>query len=209
MHTLPMIPGAFKLRAVKTAYAQWKAVRALLKDRRFDGVVNACDAGREGELIFRWAYELAGARLPIQRLWISSLTDAAIRAGFNALQPGARYDALADAAKCRAEADWLVGMNATRAFTLRQRAVSDALLSVGRVQTPTLAILVAREKAIRAFVPRDYWEVLGAFHATDGAPFRARWTWERRTALDTAELARRSWRAPTRHRRSSAPWLRR
>lgn len=190
MNTLPMLPETFKLRAVKTSASQWKVVRALLKDRRFDDVINACDAGREGELIFRLAYELAASRLPIRRLWISSLTDAAIRAGFAALQPGSRYDALADAARCRSEADWLVGMNATRAFTLRQRAVSDALLSVGRVQTPTLAIVVAREKAIRAFVPRDYWEVLGAFHATDGAPFRARWTWDRRTALDTAELAK-------------------
>ncbi len=189
MSALPMIPDRFQLRAVRTSASQWKVVKALLRDRRFDAVINACDAGREGELIFRLAYELAGAKLPIRRLWISSLTDTAIRAGFNALQPGARYDALADAARCRSEADWLVGMNATRAFTLRQRAVSDALLSVGRVQTPTLAIVTAREKAIRAFVPRDYWEVVGAFRAAEREPFRARWTWDRRTALDTKPLA--------------------
>lgn len=189
LDSLPMIPSRFQLRAVPSGRAQLKVVRNLLRDKRFEGVVNACDAGREGELIFRWVYELAGARLPVKRLWISSLTDAAIRAGFAALQPGSRYDALADAARSRAEADWLVGMNATRAYTLRQRAVGDALLSVGRVQTPTLALLVAREKAIRAFVPRDYWEVLGQFRDGDAEPFKARWNSQGRTALDALALA--------------------
>ncbi|HXU04457.1 MAG TPA: DNA topoisomerase [Polyangia bacterium] len=181
LDTLPMLPAAFKLRPVSGTRDQLRAVRDLLRDRRFDEVVNACDAGREGELIFRYVYELAGSRLPIKRLWISSLTDAAIRAGFARLRPGVELDALADAARSRSEADWLVGMNATRAVTVSSRAAaprpreerpprrgrrgqSDSpLYSIGRVQTPTLAILVRRELEIRQFRPRDYWEVRGLF----------------------------------------------
>jgi DNA topoisomerase III len=181
LDTLPMLPTAFKLRPVPGTRDQLRAVRELLRDRRFNEVVNACDAGREGELIFRYVYELAGSRLPIKRLWISSLTDEAIRAGFARLRPGVELDALAGAARCRSEADWLVGMNATRAVTVSSRAAaprprparpprrgqrgkSDSpLYSIGRVQTPTLAILVRRELEIRQFRPRDYWEVRGLF----------------------------------------------
>lgn len=181
LDTLPMLPSAFKLRPISGTRDQLRAVRELLRDRRFTEVVNACDAGREGELIFRYVYELAGSRLPIKRLWISSLTDEAIRAGFQRLRAGAELDALAGAARCRSEADWLVGMNATRAVTVSARATaprgpaarpprrgrgghSDApLYSIGRVQTPTLAILVRRELEIRHFRPRDYWEVRGLF----------------------------------------------
>jgi DNA topoisomerase-3 len=190
LDTLPMLPGTFKLRPVPGTRDQLGAVRELLRDRRFDEVVNACDAGREGELIFRYVYELAGSRLPIRRLWISSLTDEAIRAGFAGLKPGAELEALASAARCRSEADWLVGMNATRAVTVSSRAAaprprspqpprptrrgqrgqSDSpLYSIGRVQTPTLAILVRRELEIRQFRPRDYWEVRGVF-VPAGAP---------------------------------------
>ena len=190
LDTLPMLPAAFKLRPVPGTRDQLRAVRELLRDRRFDEVVNACDAGREGELIFRYVYELAGSRLPIKRLWISSLTDEAIRAGFARLRPGAELEALAGAARCRSEADWLVGMNATRAVTVSsrsaaprprparpprrgQRGQSDSpLYSIGRVQTPTLAILVRRELEIRQFRPRDYWEVRGLF-APAGAPGEA------------------------------------
>ena len=184
LDTLPMLPAVFKLRPVPGTRDQLRAVRELLRDRRFDEVVNACDAGREGELIFRYVYELAGSRLPIKRLWISSLTDDAIRAGFAGVRPGVEFDALASAARCRSEADWLVGMNATRAVTVSsragaprprsprppgpprrgQRAQSDSpLYSIGRVQTPTLAIIVRRELEIRQFRPRDYWEVRGVF----------------------------------------------
>src|SRR5262245_42969193 len=187
MDTLPMLPAAFKLRPVSGTRDQLRAVRELLRDRRFSEVVNACDAGREGELIFRYVYELAGSRLAIKRLWISSLTDEAIRAGFAGLRPGAELDALAGAARCRSEADWLVGMNATRAVTVSSRAAaprpreprpprrgqrgrSDSpLYSIGRVQTPTLAIIVRRELEIRQFRPRDYWEVRGVF-VPAGAP---------------------------------------
>jgi DNA topoisomerase-3 len=190
LDTLPMLPATFKLRPVAGTRDQLRAVRELLRDRRFDEVVNACDAGREGELIFRYVYELAGSRLPIKRLWISSLTDDAIRAGFARLRPGVELDALAGAARCRSEADWLVGMNATRAVTVSSRAAaprprpthpprrgrrgqSDSpLYSIGRVQTPTLAILVRRELEIRQFRPRDYWEVRGAF-VPAGAPAEA------------------------------------
>jgi DNA topoisomerase-3 len=177
LDTLPMLPERFKLRAVAGTRDQLAAVKALLTDRRFSEVVNACDAGREGELIFRYVYDLCGSRLPIRRLWISSLTDEAIRAGFGALRPRAEYDALADAARCRSEADWLVGLNATRAVTVRHRTGGDSpLYSIGRVQTPTLAILVAREKAIREFRPRDYWEIKGTFATAGGERFDAAWT---------------------------------
>ena len=186
LDALPMIPQVFRLRPVEGTRAQLRAVSDLLRERRFTEVVNACDAGREGELIFRYVYELAGSRLPVRRLWISSMTDEAIAGGFAALRPGAEYDALGDAARCRSEADWLVGMNATRAVTITRRSDGPAtadrapgphrgqrgraarggrspVYSIGRVQTPTLAIVVERERAIATFRPRDYWEVRGTF----------------------------------------------
>src|SRR5262249_15621605 len=112
LETLPMIPAAFKLRPSRGTVAQWRVVRDLLRAREFDEVVNACDAGREGEHIFRTCCDLAGARpRVVRRLWVSSLTDAALRQGLARLRPSADFDALADAARCRSEADWLVGMN--------------------------------------------------------------------------------------------------
>ncbi|HMC94770.1 MAG TPA: DNA topoisomerase, partial [Polyangia bacterium] len=198
LDTLPMIPPAFKVRPVESTRDQLRAVRELLCDRRFSEVVNACDAGREGELIFRYVYDIAGSRLPVRRLWISSMTDEAIARGFAALKPGAEYDALGDAARCRSEADWLVGMNATRAITVTHRdrapaarpkaapgagnraakAIRSPVYSIGRVQTPTLAIVVRRELSISAFRPEDYWEVRGAFSTSGDAPrasFNAGW----------------------------------
>jgi DNA topoisomerase-3 len=186
LDTLPMIPDGFKLRPVPGTRAQLRVVRDLLRDRRFSEVVNGCDAGREGELIFRYVYELARSRLAVRRLWISSLTAEAIRDGFARLRPGAQYDALADAARCRSEADWLVGMNATRAVTISfrragtPREAKPPVYSIGRVQTPTLAIIVRREQEIRTFQPRDYWEVRGTFATAapsgEGADkFAARW----------------------------------
>ncbi len=200
LDALPMIPTTFKIRAVESTRDQLRAVRELLGDRRFTEVVNACDAGREGELIFRYVYDIAGSRLPVRRLWISSMTDEAISRGFAALKPGADYDALGDAARCRSEADWLVGMNATRAVTVTKRDQSPAprpaaprprdargwkanaerspVYSIGRVQTPTLAIVVRREQAIVSFRPQDYWEVRGAFstgQGAAGATFNAGW----------------------------------
>ncbi|HEU4537988.1 MAG TPA: DNA topoisomerase, partial [Polyangiaceae bacterium] len=187
--TLPMLPARFKLRPAAHARDQWRVVRELMRSREVRAVVNACDAGREGELIFRYCYELAGCRLPASRLWVSSMTDEALRAGLSSLRPAAHYDALADAARCRSEADWLVGMNATRALTLRARRGDNQLYSVGRVQTPTLALLVAREGAIRSFVPRPYWEVTGAFTRRSGEALSALWTHEGRTRLAAAGLA--------------------
>jgi DNA topoisomerase-3 len=190
LETLPMIPERFRLRPVQSSRAQLTAVEAMLRDRRFTEVVNACDAGREGELIFRYVYELAGSPLPIRRLWISSMTDEAIREGFAGLRPGTQYQPLADAARCRSEADWLVGMNATRAVTVRHRTGKDSTLySIGRVQTPTLAIVVQREKAIRAFVPRDYWECKGTFTKPGGQAFTALWTAGKATRLGKREVA--------------------
>jgi DNA topoisomerase-3 len=187
---LPMLPEAFKLRPARHAVAQLRAVSKLLRDRRFTQVINACDAGREGELIFRYVYQHANSRLPIRRLWISSLTDDAIRKGFAALRAGHEYDALADAARSRSEADWLVGMNATRAVTAHSRdAGHEALYSIGRVQTPTLAMLVEREREITAFVPRPYWELEASLRTTEGTPFAARWRLGTAARLATAPIA--------------------
>lgn len=190
LDVLPMLPTEFKLRAAKHAAGHLKPVRALLRDKRFSAVINACDAGREGELIFRYVYQYAGARLPVRRLWISSLTDEAIRRGLATLRPGGQLDPLADAARSRSEADWLVGMNATRAVTVRNRAGGHtALYSIGRVQTPTLAMIVTREQAIRAFVPRAYWEVRGDFTTSEGRSFGASWRHGEASRLARAELA--------------------
>jgi len=190
LDTLPMVPAEFRLRPARHAAPQLRAVVALLRDRRFTSVVNACDAGREGELIFRYLVQFAGRCPPVRRLWISSLTDAAIRSGFHALRPAAQLDPLADAARSRSEADWLVGMNATRAITARGRdAGQTALYSIGRVQTPTLAMLVGREQAIRAFVPRPYWELRGELRTSDGGAFVAQWRRGPIARLASAELA--------------------
>lgn len=199
LDTLPMVPERFKLRPVASSRDQLEVVQKLLRDSRFTEVVNACDAGREGELIFRYVYELAGSTLPSRRLWISSLTDEAIKAGFARLAPGAQYDHLAAAARCRSEADWLVGLNATRAVTVRhRRGENSTLYSIGRVQTPTLAILVQREREITAFVARDYFELRGRFTTAgndgpDGAnldaSFDALWTRARITRFGARAIA--------------------
>ena len=156
---LPMLPRDWPLVVYDKTKDQFEVVRKILNSPRVASVVCATDAGREGELIFRYIYEAAGCRKPFRRLWISSLTPDAIRKGFGELKDGTAYDPLADAARGRSRADWLVGMNLSRAYTLAM----DDDLSVGRVQTPTLAMLVERELAIRAFVPEDYMEVLATF----------------------------------------------
>jgi DNA topoisomerase-3 len=164
---LPMLPAEWPLVVYEQTKDQFEVVRKILNSSRVSRIVCATDAGREGELIFRYIYEAAGCRKPFQRLWISSLTPDAIRKGFDTLRDGREYDDLADAARGRSRADWLVGMNLSRAYTL---AFNDEL-SVGRVQTPTLAMLVERELAIRAFVPEDYLEVVATF-----SPDRPAWT---------------------------------
>ena len=159
MDTLPMLPEALKTKVISKTRAQFSVLKKLLRDPEIDRVICATDSGREGELIFRYIYDQAGCRKPVDRLWISSMTDAAIREGFASLKPDSAYDGLYASARCRSEADWIIGMNASRAYTLRY----DVLLSVGRVQTPTLALLVARDREIRAFTPRDYWEIRADF----------------------------------------------
>jgi len=165
-HDLPLLPSSWPLVVSESTRAQFDVVRRWLVAREVRGVVCATDAGREGELIFRYIYEAARSTKPVKRLWISSLTPDAIRHGFATLREGKAFDRLADAARARSRADWLVGMNLSRMYSLQH----DDNLSVGRVQTPTLAMLVARELEIRAFVPEDYLEVVATFAAVDGAP---------------------------------------
>jgi len=166
--SLPMLPAKWPLAVLESTKDQFDIVKKLLLGRDVEYVVCATDAGREGELIFRFIYEAAKCRKPVRRLWISSLTPAAIQTGLRAMKDGRAYDSLAAAARGRAQADWLVGMNLSRAFTLAQ----DETLSVGRVQTPTLAMLVAREQEIRAFVPEAYLEIIGTFGT---APYTGKW----------------------------------
>src|SRR4051794_13892710 len=157
MADLPIVPDAFKLKPRDAkSKKQLSVVHKLLKRADVDRVVNACDAGREGELIFAYIYETAGVDKPVDRLWISSMTKQAIREGFERLRPGAQLGPLEAAARSRSEADWLVGMNATRAATIRGRAWVGGVVSLGRVQTPPLTLIVKREREIQAFVPQPY-----------------------------------------------------
>lgn len=172
---LPHMPPQFGLAPIERNESRLKTLARLLKRKDIDSVVNACDAGREGELIFRNIVTYTGAKQPIQRLWLQSMTPAAIRQGFSQLRTDAQMRPLADASKCRSEADWLVGINGTRAMTaFNNRAGGFYLTTVGRVQTPTLAIVVEREDRIRKFVSRDYWEVFGSFAASRGT-YSGRW----------------------------------
>src|ERR671924_210431 len=164
MADLPIIPDAFKLRPRDAkAKKQLRVIHKLLKRTDVDLVINACDAGREGELIFAYIWETAGVDKPVDRLWVNSMTKQAIGDGFERLRPGEELGPLQEAARSRSEADWLVGMNATRAATIRGRAWVGGVVSLGRVQTPTLAIIVKREREIQAFVPEPYWLVHAMF----------------------------------------------
>ncbi len=167
--TLPILPDTIPLKVISGSRDQYALVKKLINDKETDSLICATDAGREGELIFRYIYEKAGCKKPFSRLWISSMTDEAIQEGFRNIRPGADYDGLYDSARCRSQADWLVGMNASRAFTLRY----DTLLSVGRVQTPTLAILVRRRKEIETFVPEGYSTLTASFGDYTGVYFDA------------------------------------
>ena len=152
---LPIIPEEWKLAVAKDKKAQLAVLKKLLNRKDLEYVVNACDAGREGELIFKRVYDLSGSKIPVRRLWISSMEDSAIREGFANLKDGEEYKNLCEASICRAKADWLIGMNATRAFTTKYYK----RLTVGRVQTPTLAMLVERQDAIDGFVKEVYYKV--------------------------------------------------
>ena len=165
--TLPILPETIPLKVIAQTKDQYSKVKKLINDKETDSLICATDAGREGELIFRYIYEKAGCKKPFQRLWISSMTDEAITEGFRDIRPGADYDGLYESARCRSKADWLVGMNASRAFTLKY----DTLLSIGRVQTPTLAILVKRRKEIENFRPEGFCTLTADFGDYSGVYF--------------------------------------
>ena len=173
MADLPIVPEQFKLVVRdERSKKQMNVVKRLLGRDDVDLVINACDAGREGELIFAYLYEKSGSRKPVQRLWLNSMTRTAIEAGFAELRPGAELASLEAAARSRSEADWIVGMNSTRAATIRLRSSFDGAVSLGRVQTPTLAILARREEEIRAFKPEPYWIVDAQFDPVANGPRR-------------------------------------
>ena len=155
LEDLPMMPKKMELVVIKQTAKQYHAVKTQLYRKDVNEIIIATDAGREGELVARWILEKSGCRKPIKRLWISSVTDKAIKAGFSSLKDGREYDALYSAAWARAEADWLVGINATRALTCKY----NAQLSCGRVQTPTLAMIEKREEEIRSFKPETYYGI--------------------------------------------------
>ena len=170
LNDLPIIPRQFSLRPTHDAGPQLRRLVSLMNDPSVSEIVNACDAGREGELIFRLIYEYAKCRKPMQRMWLQSMTEGAIREAWQGKKVGAQFDGLAAAARCRTESDWLVGINGSRGVSRlheRQNGAYEAM-AVGRVQTPTLALVVRRENAIRNFVPKDYWEVRGTFGVTAG-----------------------------------------
>lgn len=172
---LPVIPPHFDLAPIEKSESRLNLVTRLIKRKDVDGLINACDAGREGELIFRYIVQHSKTQKPIQRLWLQSMTPAAIKEGFEALRTDESMLPLADAAVCRSESDWLVGINGTRAMTaFNSKSGGFHLTTVGRVQTPTLAILVEREERIKKFVPRDYWEIHGTFGAKAGE-YAGRW----------------------------------
>jgi len=169
LETLPIIPEKFGLKPIEDAKERFTAVKKLLGRKDVDQVVNACDAGREGELIFAYLYQLAKCRLPVKRAWMQTMTTEGIREAFRNLRDGERMAGLEQAARCRSESDWLIGINGTRALTKRMfGSRAGNVASVGRVQTPTLAMVYARELEIRNFRPRDYWRVTAMFAVRQG-----------------------------------------
>ncbi len=196
---LPVIPPHFDLKPVDKTKTRLNAVVRLAKRKDVGGFINACDAGREGELIFRLIEQYAGGAKPlgkpVSRLWLQSMTPQAIRDGFGALRSNAQMQPLADAARCRSEADWVVGINGTRAMTaFNSRDGGFFLTTVGRVQTPTLSVVVEREELIRKFVSRDYWEIHATFAAQAGV-YPAKWfdpQWKK-DAEDAEKKADRLW----------------
>ena len=198
---LPVIPPHFDLKPVDKTKTRLNAVVKLAKRKDVDKIINACDAGREGELIFRLIEQYAGGAKPlgkpVSRLWLQSMTPQAIRDGFGALRSNAQMQPLADAARCRSEADWLVGINGTRAMTaFNSRDGGFFLTTVGRVQTPTLSVVVEREEQIRKFISRDYWEIHATFAAQAGE-YPAKWFnpgWKKNPD-DAEQKADRVWSA--------------
>ena len=169
LDALPIIPEKFQLKPVEDSKERFDHLKKLLARKDIDLVINACDAGREGELIFTYIYQLTKSKLPVKRAWMQTMTQEGIREAFKNLRDGSKMKGLADAARCRSESDWLIGINGTRALTKRMfGSRAGNVASVGRVQTPTLAIVYARELEIRDFKPRAYWRVTADFGVTNG-----------------------------------------
>ncbi len=184
---LPIVPSRFMLVPNDDkARKQLQAVHKLMKEPDVELIVNACDAGREGELIFAYLYETSGVKKPVKRLWLNSMTKAAIQDAFEHLREGEEMRLLEEAARSRSEADWLVGMNATRAASIRLRAAFDGAVSLGRVQTPTLALVARRELEIRGFVPEPYWLVEADFAAAGERLYSGRYLGGKRIKEDEA-----------------------
>ncbi len=188
---LPMLPEKWKLRTSKSTSAQFQIIKKLINDGETSEIICATDAGREGEHIFRLIYQHARCKKPVKRLWVSSLTDEAIRAGFAQLAAGSQYDALADAARVRAQADWLVGMNLTRAYTVH----NSVLCTIGRVQTPTLAMIVERDRAIADFKKAYFYELV----AQIAEGFSAKFIRDGQTRIERREEAERLYRELSAH----------
>jgi DNA topoisomerase-3 len=187
---LPVIPPHFALRPIEKSEARLRTLTKLIKRKDVSSLINACDAGREGELIFNYIAQHAKSGKPVERLWLQSMTQQAIKDGFSRLRAGAEMQGLADAAVCRSESDWLVGINGTRAMTaFNSKTGGFHLTTVGRVQTPTLALMVEREDKIRKFKPRAYWEVEGLFACAAGE-YRGKWFDEQYKGKDEDEHAR-------------------
>src|SRR5258706_7593515 len=187
---LPVILPHFDLRPIEKTESRLKLLTRLIKRKDVDRLIKACDAGREGELILRYIVKHTKAKQPIKRLWLQSMTPAAIRDGFAALRDDRTMLPLADAAVCRSESDWLVGINGTRAMTaFNSKTGGFHLTTVGRVQTPTLAILVEREEKIKKFVAKAYWEIHGTFDAQAGQ-YGGRWFDEKFAKKDGDEHQR-------------------
>jgi DNA topoisomerase-3 len=190
LDTVPFFPEAFRYAPIESTRDQYDTVARLMNRDDIGEIVNATDAGREGELIFDLVYRLSGCAKPVQRFWTSSLTDEAIREAYGRMKPGEAYAGLRDAARSRQEADWLVGINCTRAQTLvMRRAGGEGVYSIGRVQTPTLALLVNRELEITQFVPKDFWTLWAVFQAAEGT-YKGKWFREGQDRFDTEAEAR-------------------
>lgn len=180
LDTLPMLPDPFLLSVIAASKKQYEVVKKLMNDKRIDNIVCATDAGREGQLIFMRVYIMAGCLKPVERLWISSMTDEAIKNGFSKLKNNSEYENMYLSAKCRSEADWLVGLNATRLFTV----MYNAKLTLGRVQTPTLAMIVTRQNEINNFVSVPFYEV-----EADCDSFIAKWFDDNGRRIDNRQEA--------------------
>ena len=199
--SLPILPEKWQYTVSKGKEKQFNILKELMHRADVSEVVNACDAGREGELIFRFVYEVAGCKKPIRRLWISSMEDAAIKAGFASLKDGREYDALFASALCRAKADWIIGINATRLFS----CLYDRTLNVGRVQTPTLKMLADRDAAISTFKKEKYYHVRLMLSGAEAASAKIRAADEAEALKAACEAAQAVCVSVSREKKTAAP----